>query len=331
MNFVRFFSDVYADNGVRLQNRRRLARDLSLYGANRALRPLERVLVARQTGPTPPIGFIVGAPRSGTTLLMQLIARYLEVGYPSNFVARYWMAPLFGTMRFERRFAAARSEIPLRSAFGGTDGPCSPHEFGWFWRFWAGTFETDDLGDTELDRFDWPTLRAEIHALASWLGRPYAFKSLNHVVYNIDRFAREFPTSRFVYIRRDFRYVVQSILECRIARYGTDRLWWTIRPRDVADWLDRSPIDQVCHQVADIRRAIETSLSRLEPSRRLVLDYEDVVAAPREALTRVAELLGAAAPAPRSELERLALPSGNITRLDAATLAEIERKLEEKP
>jgi hypothetical protein len=330
LNFVRFFRDVYADNGVRLQNRRRLARDLGLYAANRALRPVERALVARQTGPTPPIAFIVGAPRSGTTLLLQLIARHLEVGYPSNFVARYWMAPLLGTMRFERRFAAERREIPLRSAFGGTDGPCSPHEFGWFWRFWCGAFETDDLSEAELDRFDWPTLRAEVHALASWLARPYAFKSLNHVVYNIDRFAREFPTSRFIYIRRDFRYVVQSILECRIARYGTDRIWWTIRPRDVADWLDRSPLEQVCHQVADIRRAVEASLSRLEPARRLVLDYEDVVAAPAPALAQVASLLGAPAPAVQAELARLSLPSGNVARLDAATLAEIERRMEEK-
>lgn len=330
MNVGRFFRDVYADNRARRQNRRQLARDLGLYAANRSLRPIERVLVARQTGPPPPIGFIVGAPRSGTTLLLQLIARYLEVGYPSNYVARYWMVPLLGTMRFERRFAAERGEIPLRSAFGGTDGPCSPHEFGWFWRFWAGSFDTDDLSDAELDRFDWPTLRAEVHALASWLGRPYAFKSLNHVVYNIDRFAREFPTSRFIYIRRDFRFVIQSILECRVARYGTDRVWWTIRPRDVADWLGRSPIEQVCHQVADIRRAIEASLARLEPSRRMVLDYEEMVAAPRETLVRVADLLGAPAPAACSELDQLSLPSGNVARLDTATLAEIERRMEDK-
>jgi hypothetical protein len=322
VNAYRFFRGIYADNQLRRQNRRRLTRDLALYALNRALRPLERALLARHRDDSQPVAFIVGAPRSGTTLLYQLIARHLAVGYVSNGVSRYWMAPVFGLARFARRCAGCRSDIELRSEFGGTAGPCSPHEFGWFWQHWCGFFATDDLDQAQLDGFPWEVLRDEIQSMAGYVGKPFVFKSLNYLVYNIDRFAREFPNARFIHIRREFPSVVRSVLECRVARYGTDRLWWTIRPRDIAAWRDRPPVEQVCHQIADIRRAIEASLASLPESRHLTLEYENLVAAPEIALQRVADLVGCPRPCDPEAFARLALRSGN-TPVDEELLAAI--------
>jgi LPS sulfotransferase NodH len=279
--------------------------------------------VARHRDDSQPVAFIVGAPRSGTTLLSQLIARHLDVGYVSNYVSRYWMAPVYGLARFERRYADCRSAIDLRSEFGGTAGPYSPHEFGWFWQYWCGFFASDDLDGVQLDEFPWDTLREEIQAMAGYLGKPFIFKSLNYLVYNVDRFAREFPSARFIHIRREFPFVVRSVLECRVARYGTDRLWWTIRPRDVAAWRDRPPVEQVCHQIADIRRAIESSLAGLPESRRLTLEYEDLVAAPEAALQRVADLIGCPGPCDAEAVARLELRSGNNSPVDEELLAAI--------
>ncbi|NBO54134.1 MAG: hypothetical protein EBU84_05990, partial [Actinobacteria bacterium] len=42
----------------------------------------------------PPLVFIVGVPRSGTTLLSQLFSRFLDVGYIDNIVARFWANPV---------------------------------------------------------------------------------------------------------------------------------------------------------------------------------------------------------------------------------------------
>ena len=39
---------------------------------------------------------VVGPPRSGTTLLMQLLAAHLEVGYINNLIASFWRVPLYG-------------------------------------------------------------------------------------------------------------------------------------------------------------------------------------------------------------------------------------------
>jgi hypothetical protein len=329
MNIVRFYRAMYHDNDIRRQNRRALPRDVALYARNRLLEPLERALTPIYRDPSQRIGFIVGAPRSGTTLLFQLIARHLEVGYPSNFVARYWISPVAGSYLYLRRHRDAALDIQLGSDFGGTKGPHSPHEFSWFWEFRMLWRETDDLTNSELDRLDWSVVRSKLEALAGLYRAPYVLKSLNYTVYNVARFARELPQSRFLYIRRDPAYVVQSILKCRVERYGDERTWWTIRPRDVAAWLDREPLEQVCHQVADIRRGIEAGLAALPDDRKLVLDYEELVRDPRGTLQRVAALLGTGWRGGREPHDLSTLESGNVRRTSEERFLRIPELLEQ--
>lgn len=325
MDMLTFFRNIYADNGQRKQLRRALGSDAMLYAKNSALRPLENLLARRHHTTDYPIVFIVAPPRSGTTLLFQLMARYLKIEYPTNFVARYWMAPLCGMHR--QRMVESRRDIPLESQFGGTRGDVSPHEFSWFWQFWSGFFATDDLTPEELDTIAWPTIRRELGAMCGFRKRPLVLKSLNYLVYNIPRFARELPNSCFIYIQRDPVFVAQSILESRMKRYGRDDLWWTIRPRDVADWTMRSPIDQVCHQVTDITRGIEEGLAELPKERHLKLRYSDLVAAAPAQLSRIAEFAGCES----SGLEQLRsdeLVNGNAPRLSGVDMALIRERLQ---
>ena len=60
---------------------------------NRVVSPLES-WPRRHDRPLryPPI-FIVGPPRSGTTLVYQALIEYLDVGYLSNFHGWFWGAP----------------------------------------------------------------------------------------------------------------------------------------------------------------------------------------------------------------------------------------------
>ena len=327
MNIARFYRAVYHDNKIRRQNRRSYSKDLVLYGGNRLLQPLDRALCLLKGESAQPLAFILGAPRSGTTLLFQLIAQHLDVGYPSNYVARFFISPAIGTWRYLRRFRGEDRTIPLSSEFGGTDGPHSPHEFSWFWEFHTASRTTDDLSDEELDSIDWTAIRRQIGTMANLHRRPYVFKSLNYTVYNVARFAEVFPSSRFIYIRRDPRFVVQSILECRVERYGDESVWWTIRPRDVENWRDREPLEQVCHQVADIQRGIEEGLAQLPERRKLVVDYEDLVDEPWSHINRVAGLIEANV-VDAGALRNLKLRSGNIERMNAERLDRIPELLQ---
>src|SRR5688572_30011389 len=59
-----------------------------------ALMPLDEAVA--DSSSQLPVVYIVGAPRSGTTLVSQLLAKYLDVGYINNLIARFWMRPLAG-------------------------------------------------------------------------------------------------------------------------------------------------------------------------------------------------------------------------------------------
>ncbi|MCB0031474.1 MAG: sulfotransferase, partial [Anaerolineales bacterium] len=58
----------------------------------------ERLLQRMVTNNVEPLQllFVVGAPRSGTTLLYQLLATRFAVSYFNNFTARFTAAPLLG-------------------------------------------------------------------------------------------------------------------------------------------------------------------------------------------------------------------------------------------
>lgn len=287
MSTLAFFRSIYADNQAR-KDPRNLARDVIQYARNLALRPVETRLARRIAREDFPLVFIVGVPRSGTTLLYQLAARYLTVGYVTNFVARYWMAPVAGARRQRRRSGGSRAEISFDSFLGRTDGEWAPHEFSWFFQHWLRFEEDDEPPEELLAGRDWSALRLELEGLAGFFAAPLVLKNLNFVDLNVTAFAGFLPQSKFIWIERDEAATVRSILASRVKRYGSDARWWSVRPRGYQRWLGRSPEEQVRLQVGAIRETLAASLGTLHPGRVLRLRYEDLVASPQRALAEVA-------------------------------------------
>jgi LPS sulfotransferase NodH len=292
MRLIPFFRAAYDDNKRRVPSQQRsLVPDAALCLRNILLRPRERRLVTRYHQPGAALCFIVGVPRSGTTLLHQLMARYLDVGYISNFVARYWMAPLHGSREWRRRYGTSAHGGVGDSQFGVAEGPHAPHEFSWFWRYWAPFEKSDQLTDAELRTIDWTSPRRELEALGGWWQRPLVLKNLNHVDYHVEWFAGLFPGSRFVWIERELTYCAQSILQARRDRYGDEAQWWSVRPRGHQDWVDLDPEEQVARQVMDLSNHLTRSCAVL-PGRHLRLAYEGLTRDPWSALGMIAEFLG---------------------------------------
>lgn len=289
MKIRRFFESVYHDNALRQARTRDFWADVARYAGNSALRPVEEQLIERYRRRDLPLVFIVAVPRTGTTLLYQLMARHLDVGYVNNFMARFWMAPIAGAVLHDAYYESKARAIPLRSHLGATDGHASPHEFSWFWEYWLEFGDVDDHPVGRLRQMNWSAVRRELEGLAGWSGAPVVMKSINYVNYQIDWIARHFPTARFVWMRRRGPYVAQSIYESRRKRYGDPSVWWSVRPADVDDWVDRPPAEQIAHQIVDIREAISASFSRLDDDRQETVRYGDLTRRPVQTLGRLAE------------------------------------------
>jgi len=241
-----------------------------------------------------PLVYIVGAPRSGTTLASQLASRYLPVGYIDNLVARFWRRPSAG-IRLSRLLTgtAGREAIGFESRHGVTAGVAGPHEFGYFWRHWLRLDDasTHHLAPDALARVDAAGLRHALEAeILAAFGTPAVFKNV------ICGFHAAFlsglhPRSLFVHIERDAYDTCASILRSRMERYGSYTRWWSLKP---STWpFDTAPGDaaaEVARQVLDCRVEITRELA--SPGvRSLRLAYADMCADPAGTLRKVCTAL----------------------------------------
>lgn len=239
-----------------------------------------------------PIIYIVGAPRSGTTLMSQVLSRYLQVGYIDNLIARFWLAPEVG-VRLSRILLGenARESISFRSRHGVTENIAGPHEFGYFWRHWLGLDQalTHHLTQEELARIDRRGLRQALESrLLGAFGMPLLFKNV------ICGFQADFLTalhsnSIFIHIKRDLRDTVASTLKSRFERYGSYATWWSLKPSSFMR-LPADPVEQVVTQIADCRAEIDASIAR-SGACVLDVDYADFCRDPNQVLHNVCALL----------------------------------------
>ena len=105
-----------------------------------------------------PIVFIIGTPRSGTTLLTQWLASLNLFCYPSNFISRFYKAPFVGAIIQEmlvnpdyayKNELAFDTSLSFQSDTGKTSGLTEPHEF---WYFWRNYFEFPEI-QTDIKTF----------------------------------------------------------------------------------------------------------------------------------------------------------------------------------
>ena len=254
--------------------------------------------------------FIVGSPRSGTTLLHQIMAIGLKIGYINNFMARFWRAPAVAA-HISRNRLRLRPSNHFYSKLGRTQGLEGVHEFGYFWnRFFRG--ETDHADDI-LDE-DAAVLRREVISMQRTLGMRKLFKNLTCGL-RIRPLSKVFDEPVFIEVRRNPYSNAMAILKARRCYHGNENRWWSLEPKNLNE-LKRLPVhEQIASQIFPVRREIETTASECKV-RHIVLHYEDFCLDPDRALEMLAKNLGVDrrrvdlsfepryAKPPRTELER---------------------------
>ena len=157
----------------------------------------QRIINSQKSFYTPPI-FIIGLPRSGSTLLYQLLTNYLKVSYFSNLSAFFYAYPAtitYLTLPFHKKFKLKNFESNL----GFTSGLFAPSEAGAIYRYW----------------FDGPSKPYDVikntsNKISDLLMRPFVWKNLN-LSYEVTSLIKIFPDALFVLIERELEYICQSV------------------------------------------------------------------------------------------------------------------------
>lgn len=265
------------------EHRRNQALEALLAETNDLLAPVNDSVVGGFRMPDHPVVLVMGLPRSGTTVLLQWLAATGCFAYPTNFLSRFFRAPAVGAklqllltdLRYDFRGELFDLGAPVgfESSLGKTRGALAPNEFWYFWRRFFPLEVASQLPPGAVGRADAARFVAEIAALESILGRPFAMKG-GLLSFDVPFLDSLFERALIVHIRRDPFFTMQSLLESRLSYYGSAEGWYSIRPPEY-EWLkERDPYTQIAGQVFHSSRALADGVAAVAGERRLEVDYE---------------------------------------------------------
>ena len=269
-----YAKDASDERFLRALNEDLHARELALYGDYELDHPLL---------------FVAGLPRSGTTLLSQLLAHCLDAGYVNNIVARFWLAPVHG-LRLARILAGDRAAPSFESDYARTKTLLGIHEFGYFWRHWLRKESFDDVARAREceDEIDWAGLRRTFANVQHELERPLVAKNMLGA-YHMARLQRELGPVIWVWIERDPLDVAVSILDARRRYYADPNTWWSYAPLEYPLLRDLDYWEQIAGQVHYLSRLYVQANAELPRGSVVRVSYEELARAPGAVLEAVRE------------------------------------------
>jgi len=201
-------------------------------------------------GNAPPFYFVIGAPRSGTTLLTQLLAYCFDFGYITNVAARFWLNPVLG-IQFSKDVLGEDALPSFSSNYANTRSVSDIHEFGRFWMSHLGLSSSQDV--------DWMVPTAEsadltlqaLRAIQSEFNKPIVMKGI-YPAYCYEWLNDEMGGQiKWVHIKRDPVDTCISILDARQKKLEDESAWfgWHIPKSDRDLIYGTEPYWQIAYQV----------------------------------------------------------------------------------
>lgn len=259
--------------------------------ANRICYRLDRYAGADADEQISPL-FVVGLPRSGTTLAYEIIVQAFEVNYLSHLFEFMYGLPNL-TTRITRNFTA--SPLPqYKSTYGHIPGFFSPAENFKFWMRWfpenpvLGHYVPSQLLDNRTAR----DANRVVGSMTRISGRPYVFKNV-YFSLSISSLLKVFPTARILIVHRDLESAAASLYKRRCELQGS-RNWWSIRPPFSNTVQGRDLLEQVAFQCVRSEQIMQQAVSADSAKRCMIIPYSDICTSPPTVIEELAGWLGTA-------------------------------------
>jgi len=233
--------------------------------------------------------FVVGAPRSGTTMLRYMLSSHPRIYIPpeSNFIPRFFRRTPRKPMPREQAIQTLRSLLGYRM----------------FFRDWRGPRPDPETFVTGLENLMPATFLGSLYSqYARQFGASrWGDKSPIYTAY-VDLLATIFPTAQFLHIIRDGRDVALSMRKA----YPGIRFFYMDVYYSADSWKER------------IRKAMAAG-AHLGPDRYLEVRYEQLTEHPEAHLQRICDFLGEAYVPSMAEPQRTAREHHHSKGIHAAT------------
>jgi hypothetical protein len=264
--------------------------------------------------------FLVGAARSGTSLLYKVMALHPDASWLSNWVQRFPNAPHLSALnRAARAFPGRRTQV----WFGR--GGDNAYVYGSRRRlqdrlfpmpaeaetFYHSCGVSQDPEQAAVDGAGAPRLQRGFATISRWDGGRAVLSKRIANNRRIALLARTFPDARFIEIVRDGRAVAASL--STVDWWETSAVWWY--GGTPADWrAEGGDAWELCARnwVEEVR-TVREGLADLDPARVLSLRYEELVADPSSVIEKAVVFsdLDPTASRWRASLDRVRFPNQN--------------------
>ena len=280
------------DEGRSAAYQKDAAAETRLKNLNAWLAPVSEAALPSFDAGTRPVVFVLGLPRSGTTLIAQALAATGAFAYPSNFLARFWEAPVVGLRIQQALGIGCEGEGDFKSDYGVTSGWSDPHEFAYFWERWLRFSESHVPDAAGLTPAAGENLRRELDAFEGVVEKPVFFKSLM-LLYATEWLEETLgDRAHFVIVRRDPLATASSILKGKRERLAHEGHWFSLRPASYASLKDLPPVEQVAAQVHALSDRLDAIADGQGAGHRHRVCYEEFCADPRGQVIALLEAVG---------------------------------------
>ena len=282
--------------------------------------------------------FIIGVPRSGTTIVFDAVSAHPLLGWLSNYSALYPAQPWLNGLRklLDNRWINLRGRKKQYGSvrLGNRYYP-QPDEAYEFWDRYTGTdFSRDYLLGCTASSTTAQSVRAAVQSVIAWQGRSKFSTKLTGPG-RIHYLSSIFPGARYVSVIRDARTVVSSLMRMDFweRNGGLLRPFWShgLDSQAMAEWQAHGsdPIILAAMQWKCIVETTREEAEALPEGHYMEVRYEDFVKAPPEVTGQIFDFAGLPGDAsmPVCAGDNSKLPNMNVVRNKGLTDEDV-RKVE---
>jgi len=235
--------------------------------------------------------FIIGPPRSGSTILFQVLTNYLDILYINNLVNLAKKNPFFGFF-LTHKFLKTELHDTYDSKYGisNQENLVAPNE-GVFWYKWlhGNGHYSDKFSLSEKQKKEF---KNTIFAIINKYQKPFLIKNLSFSV-RIKLLNDIFPKAKYIYIKREPVFVAQSIFQAKKKLKIPENKLWSIKPKNYKELEKLNNVQQISRQVFEIEKHINQDKELIDQKNFLEINYTEFCSNSHLEFLKIKEFIGA--------------------------------------
>ena len=228
--------------------------------------------------------FVCGPPRSGTTLVAQVLMKHLPVYYFNNLTSIFPRSPVTALNLFRFFVRNDNDKIQFRSFYGRTSRPSSPNDALYLWDRWVGKDRRKIPSRIEEDNSD--DMVMFFNAVEAYAKKPLVNKNNSLSTY-ASLVAPILKNAFFICLDRDPLFLAQSHLIARRFINANEKVSYGV-DLDTTQKTADNYLESLCQDIMTHKNLIQEQQKSIGSDRFIVVPYEDFCANPAKIVSDIA-------------------------------------------